>query len=185
MIGFPPISSIARDLGAPDIKDDRCAAWYRGGNNPRSLKLDDDKACAYDFGKQEGGGIVWLVAKALDRDRRQAFDWLRERYDLKQDPAMRSRRQAVRSTAISLAEWRWKFAQGLRAVAIFIERDCRAIARWTDTQTDFSEDPRWELFSHERERLTIAEGIDAYARRLLDLPARDVLKLRQRLEVAR
>ncbi len=184
MTGVPSISVVAAELGLM-VKNGRGPASWRGGKNHRSVTYDDVKGCWFDHGKQRGGGIVDLVCVALDCDRQQAFDWLRERYGLKSDRAMRSRRQAVRSTALSLAEWRWKLAQGLKAVAIFIERDCRAIARWTDTQTDFSDDPRWELYARERERLSIAEGIDAYARRLRDLPAHDVLSLRQRLEGAR
>ena len=69
MTGLPSISVIAHDLGAPEIKDDRCAAWFRGGKNPRSLKLDDEKGAWFDFGQQQGGGIVRLVDIALGVDR--------------------------------------------------------------------------------------------------------------------
>jgi phage/plasmid primase-like uncharacterized protein len=91
MTGLPSISVIAHDLGAPEIKDDRCAAWFRGGKNPRSLKLDDEKGAWFDFGQQQGGGIVRLVDIALGVDRREAAAWLQRKYGLKPDPAMRSR----------------------------------------------------------------------------------------------
>jgi len=186
MVPHSRISEVIAALGGPEVIKGRCRAWYRDGKSSTSLSIDDERGVWFDHGTARGGGVVRLVEVALDVNRQHAFDWLRKRYGIaKPDPAMRTRRQAVRSTANELANWRWRLTQGLRAVAIFIDRDCRAIARWTDGQTDFGDDPRWELFSRERERLAIAEGLDVYVRRLLELPAKDVLRLRRRLECAR
>ncbi len=182
MTGLRPISTIARDLGAPEIKDGRCAAWYRGGSNPRSLKLDDDKGAWYDFGKQRGGGIIDLVMLALGCDRRGAVDWLRQRYGLaKPDAAMRSRREAIRPAALSLAEWRWGLVQGLRAV-----RNC-AWDAWNEAETLYRGLERvgdlpateWRRL---RQRLKLADGIDRYINHLQSLSTPDLLALRQRLE---
>lgn len=185
MMGLPPISSIARDLGAPAIKDDRCAAWYRGGNNPRSLKLDDAKACVYDFGKQEGGGILWLVSKALSGDRHESVEWLRTQYGTSRpNSAQRQQRYQVDATAESLAAWRWRVIQFLRAV-----RNASYEA-WNEAQTRYRGDKRvedlpasdWRML---RRRLKHADGIDSYIKHLADLPAAELLALRDRVEGSR
>lgn len=185
MNGLPPISVVARDLGCGPIVKDRAAAWFRGGANPRSLTLDDEKGCYYDHGAQRGGGIVALAEAALGGDRHEALAWLRHQYGLgKPDPAMRARRRAAHDAAADLAAWRWRLVQYLRAVRNAAwdawqaaERQYRGPLRTGDLPAT-----AWREL---RQRLKIADRIDSYIARLQALSTPDLIALRQRLEVPR
>jgi hypothetical protein len=179
--GLPPISVIAADLGMKGDKGRYGPSW-RESKSQRSVTVDDRIGCWYDHGAGEGGGIVALVGKALGCDRRQAFDWLKQRYGLgKPDPAMLSQRQAVQSTAASLAEWRWGLTQYLRAIRnggwtdwLEAERMYKGPERIGDLPAS-----TWQAL---RQRLKLADGIDSYTGRLQGMSAAELIELRDRLE---
>lgn len=78
LLGQTRISDIVRALGGPEPKGGRCAAWYRGGDNPTALSLDDGKGVWYDHARGIGGGELALIETVRDCDRSGAIDWLRE-----------------------------------------------------------------------------------------------------------
>lgn len=53
---------IARDIGLT-VKEDRCAATWRGGTNPKSVSLSERGW--HDFGTEESGSVIDLVAKVM------------------------------------------------------------------------------------------------------------------------
>lgn len=78
LLGRARISDIVLALGGPEPKRGRCAAWFRGGDNPTALSLDDEKGVWYDHAQGIGGGVLELIAMLTYRDRGGAIDWLRE-----------------------------------------------------------------------------------------------------------
>ena len=181
MAGLPPITVIARDLGAPGLKDGRCAAWYRGGKNPRSLKLDDAKGCWYDFGQQQGDGIIRLVEVALGVDRREAVEWLRRQYQLgKPDSGMRQRREQARSEGENLLAFVNRMRERVFEIRNSILTDWH-LAQWAARGPDRAGDLPASEWRRLRRRLKLADGIDEYMRHVEQLPAAELIALRNRL----
>ena len=73
------LSSIVAALVGPEVKHGRCRAWWRGGDNPTSVSIDEEKGCWYDHGRGNGGGILDLIQTVLGCDRRDARKWLDQR----------------------------------------------------------------------------------------------------------
>jgi hypothetical protein len=180
--GLPPISTVARDLGAPEIKDGRCAAWFRGGSNARSVKFDDVQGVGIDFGTGKGFGCVGLAQMVQGCGPREAGAWLRRQYGLaKPDAAMRQRREQARTAAADLDA----FVNRLRET-VFAEIRNPILAEWHKAER-FYRGPRriGDLPASEwrrlRERLKLADGIDQFMRHVEQLPAAELRALRDRL----
>jgi hypothetical protein len=180
MTGFPPISVIARDLGMTG-KNGRYGPSWRESKSQRSVTVDDRIGCWYDHGAQEGGGIVALVEKVLNCDRRQAVDWLRQRYGLaKPDPGMRQRREQARSEGENLV----KFINRLRETVFEIRNSILTdwhVAEWAARGPDRAGDLPASEWRRLRQRLKLADGIDDYLRHVEQLSAVELIALRNRL----
>ena len=73
-------AALARDWYGAAVHDGRCAATWRGGDNPASVAID--AAQWYDHARKEGGGIIELAAFRFDGDIQQAQSALGEQYGL-------------------------------------------------------------------------------------------------------
>lgn len=181
MTGLPPISAVARDLGAPEIKDDRCAAWYRGGSNSRSVKFDDAEGVGYDFGTGKGFGYIGLVQMVQGCDRREAVAWLRRQYGLaKPDPAMRQRREQARSESADLTA----FVNRLRETVFEIRNSILTdwhVAEWAARGPDRAGDLPASEWRRLRQRRKLADQLDDYMAHVEQLPAAELIALRNRL----
>ena len=71
------LSEIVAALGGGPVEKGRCRAWYRDGDNPGSLALDDKRGVFFDHVLGVGGGVLDLIGLALDLDRRAAAEWLK------------------------------------------------------------------------------------------------------------
>ena len=132
-----PISELVGALGGPALRNGRCRAWYRGGENPTSLSIDEQRGCWYDNGAGRGGGKLDLIQAVLGCDRRSAVQWLADycgvalrrgsRHELRRFAA---RRSTAERRAHDLTRWRADRLASLRAA-----RDCRwrcyrLVERW-------------------------------------------------------
>lgn len=181
MTGLPPISVVARDLGAPEIKDDCCAGWYRAGKNPRSVKFNDAKGVGYDFGIGKGFGYIGLVEMVQGCGRREAVAWLRRQYGLvKLDPTIHQRRgQARRDLADLLA-----FVNRLRETVFEIRNEILSewhLAEWAARGPARAGDLPASEWRRLRKRLELADQIDDYVAHVEQLPAGELIALRDRL----
>jgi hypothetical protein len=76
IIFLQPISVIWKALGGDAPRRGRACAFYRGGDNPGAISLNDEKACWHDFVSVEGGGVLDLVCRVLECDRTSALQWV-------------------------------------------------------------------------------------------------------------
>lgn len=71
---------IAIELFGCKIEDGRCAALWRGGDNPQSVSIKHDEW--YDHRAKTGGGCIELAAFKFNGNIQEAQAWLGERYKL-------------------------------------------------------------------------------------------------------
>jgi 5S rRNA maturation endonuclease (ribonuclease M5) len=83
--------AFARDVYGAKISGGRCAAVWRGGDNPDSVAIDKDRF--FDHKLKRGGGIIELAAMKFDGDKQKAQLFLGEMYCLR--PKMETVRQPV------------------------------------------------------------------------------------------
>ena len=76
LISRTRISKVVPALGGPKPKDGRCRAWWRGGDNPTSVALDDQQGLWYDHRTGRGGGIIDLIEEAKGCSQHEAAAWL-------------------------------------------------------------------------------------------------------------
>src|SRR6266849_2375796 len=76
IVAARPISEIWVALGGDPPKHGRARAFYRDGDNPQAVSLNDSKAVWYDHRDRNGGGVLDLVQHVLSCDRRAALGWL-------------------------------------------------------------------------------------------------------------
>lgn len=107
---------IARELGLT-VKDDRCAATWRGGSNKTSVHLTDKGY--YDHAREEGGSVIDLVAVVLYNGLiHEAQRWLGQRLGLRptayaQPPREHTRYQALLDEGYhEAARYRYTDAEG-------------------------------------------------------------------------
>ena len=150
-----------------------------------TVSIDPAQGLFYDHRDGKGGDVFDLVALNLGCGFRDSLTWLADFYGIElanQTPQAVQRLHRVRNAATELAEWRWCYAQFLRAVRNRIWSGCRRVGRWADAQAGFTEDPGWSKFAQAPEKFRLADGIDQYIARLEQLPAADLIALRNRLE---
>lgn len=97
-----PISVIWKALGGDAPRRGRARAFYRGGDNPDAISLNDEKGCWYDHRDHVGGGILDLIQSLLSCSRAAALRWLSDftGIPLETPPfSAAERRQYVRSLA--------------------------------------------------------------------------------------
>ena len=90
---------IARELGLAIDHESKCAATWRGGDNPTAVSMNKDGW--HDFVKDESGSVIDLVAAVkFSGCVQQAQEWLGERLRLipKHDTAKAKPRRKTRLT---------------------------------------------------------------------------------------
>jgi hypothetical protein len=68
-------------LGGGPRRRGRSKAFWRGGDG-FNVAIDASKNTWYDFARGEGGGILGLIQRVLDCDRRAASAWLAQSFSL-------------------------------------------------------------------------------------------------------
>ena len=128
MLADVPIADVWRALGGGPLRHDRGRAFWRDGDG-YSVALDTENGIWYDHARG-GGGVLTLVATALNTDKAEALAWLqREQFiepSRKFTPAERrefaeGQGQAARAAA-GLTEWRTEHLSELRRL-----RDCHLL----------------------------------------------------------
>jgi hypothetical protein len=76
IIGATTITHVWLALGGPEPKRGRAPAFYRNGDNPQTVSLNDAKQCWYDHRDGKGGGVLDLIQRVLGCDRARAMRWL-------------------------------------------------------------------------------------------------------------
>ena len=118
-----PISQVFIALGGDPPKRGRARAFWRDGDNPQAISLNDSKGCWYDHRDGIGGGVLDLVQHVRGCDRGTAIQWLAEFTGLPLDdrpmaPAERReyarRRAAAEREAAELLDWQEQILLALR-----------------------------------------------------------------------
>jgi hypothetical protein len=115
-----PILDVWRALGGPEPKRGRAPAWWRGGDNPQAVSLNEEKGCWHDFRDHSGGGVLALVETVLDCDRATALAWLEaerliERRSFNRDERRGYKRQHQTASVVAreIEHWRAALAEEL------------------------------------------------------------------------
>jgi hypothetical protein len=133
IIGSTTITAVWVGLGGDPSVHHRARAFYRDGDNPQTVLLNDAKGCWYDFRDNIGGGILDLIQRVLGCDRSTALRWLADFTGLQLDEqpfAAKARRQYARrcARAQQLAREVGDFEHGL---ALYLERRLKNAAALT------------------------------------------------------
>jgi hypothetical protein len=78
IVGSTSITKVWETLGGDRPKHGRAPAFYRNGDNPQAVSLDDRKGIWFDHRDHVGGGVLDLVQRVLGCDRGAALRWLAE-----------------------------------------------------------------------------------------------------------
>jgi hypothetical protein len=76
VISARPITEVWIALGGPPPKRGRSRAFFRDGDNPFAVSLNDSKGCWFDYRDGTGGGVLDLIQHVRGGDRRSALSWL-------------------------------------------------------------------------------------------------------------
>lgn len=63
LIARTRLSEIVSALGGPKVKRGRCAAWWRGWDDPTAVSVNDEKDVWYDYARGVGGGTLAPIAR--------------------------------------------------------------------------------------------------------------------------
>jgi len=130
-----PISAIWEALGGATPRRGRASAFYRKGDNPGAVSLNDEKGCWHDFVTGYGGGVLDLVQHIQGGDRTHALRWLANLSGLPLDerrltsPERQTRARGcarVRQLAQDVAD----FEHGLELRLEHGQRDAAAVTSW-------------------------------------------------------
>jgi hypothetical protein len=75
LISSVRISDVQAWLGGERVKAGRGRAFWRGGEG-RNVVFDDRKNCWWDHAASEGGGVLDLIIRVREGDRKAAVQWL-------------------------------------------------------------------------------------------------------------
>jgi len=182
------ISELLPALGGPEVKRGRCPAWFRGGDSD-SLSVNDRFGSWHDFKTGQHGGILDLIELALGCSRREAVKWLGDHHGVSlggwRTPtdahAWRQRSQRVKAAVGELEAFRRSLGSFLRAIRNTLWDSCNDLERWADSQSGFSEDPRWEEFARVPSRRRLGDSVDRYITEVGQMGARELIALRSRI----
>ena len=128
-----PISAIWQALGGDTPRRGRAPAFYRKGDNPGAVSLNDEKGCWYDF-VTGGGGVLNLVRRVRGGSRKEALRWLSElvgapleERSLRERKAYAVRRAAVQLEATQLARDASDWERGLELLLLRREKTASEI----------------------------------------------------------
>ena len=111
IIGATTITQVWVAQGGDPPKHGRARAFFRNGDNPQAVSLNDAKGCWYDHRDGVGGGVLDLIQHVLGCDRGAALRWLADFTGLPLESrpltaADRARYAQARREATELVEWR-------------------------------------------------------------------------------
>jgi hypothetical protein len=162
LLAARPITEIWVALGGDHPKHGRARAFYRDGDNPQAVSLNDAKACWYDYRDNIGGGVLDLIQHVLGCDRSTALHWLADFTGLALDdrPLTAAERRAygrLRARVEQLARDVADFECGLE---LFLERRQKDTAAVISGLLGLGVDPS-EVFAGPTRDLAILRKADA------------------------
>jgi hypothetical protein len=175
IVAAQPISAIWIALGGDVPRHGRARAFYRNGDNPQAVSLNDAKACWYDHRDHVGGGILDLIQLVRCCNRLSALRWLAEFAGLQLDDRSfgstgRKEYGRWRTQAKQLAQDVADFAHGLELA--LRQRQQRA-ADMTMRLLEQGKDPGAVLIDANRDLIALRQAeADSLVRTYLRMPAR-------------
>ena len=76
VVGATKITRVFSALGGAEPKHGRARAFWRDGDNPQAISLNDEKGCWFDHRDGVGGGVLDLVILVRGGTRSDALHWL-------------------------------------------------------------------------------------------------------------
>ena len=156
-----PISEIWVAIGGDPPRHGRARAFYRRGDNPQAVSINDAKGTWFDYRDNVGGGVLALIQRTLACDRVHALRWLSNLVGLPLDnrkftPAERRVYRERMAQADRLAHEVADFERGLELCLL-----CRLStgALLTEWMLQHEADPT-ELLFNARKDLVLLEKTD-------------------------
>jgi len=109
------ISQVWRALGGAEPVRGRACAFWRGGDNPQAVALDDEKGCWYDHRDGVGGGVLDLIQHVRGGTRGDALNWLADLIGVQLDERPPKPLQIL--AALQVREEAQHFATAVRIMA--------------------------------------------------------------------
>jgi hypothetical protein len=78
IIGAVSITDVFIGLGGDQPRNGHARAFWRDGDNPQAVSLNDVKGCWYDHRDHVGGGVLDLIRRVRGGTRSDALEWLAE-----------------------------------------------------------------------------------------------------------
>ena len=85
IVASRPITEVWVALGGDPPKHGRARAFFRDGDNPHAVSINNTRACWYDHRDNIGGGVLDLVQHVLGCDRGAALRWIADLFGLPLD----------------------------------------------------------------------------------------------------
>ena len=193
VIATATISTVWEGLGGGPLRFGRGRAFWRDGRN-FNVALDDAKGVWYDFARSEGGGVIDLVQRAINYDRREALRWLADHVGVSLDdrPLSRDerqsfarRRQRAELVAKGLTAWRARHLADLRArrnACWDAERRASAWAREHINDPAMAEDWPWEaVWAHALDNQR-GDELDSLVERIESATPNELVGMRRKRE---
>ncbi|HXP87705.1 MAG TPA: toprim domain-containing protein [Bryobacteraceae bacterium] len=76
IINAMTITQVWVALGGEQPERGRARAFYRSGDNPQAVSLNDAKRCWFDYRDGKGGGVLDLIQRVLGCNPVEALHWL-------------------------------------------------------------------------------------------------------------
>jgi hypothetical protein len=156
------ISRVFMALGGDKPKSGRARAFYRDGDNPQAVSLDDHKGCWFDHRNHIGGGVLDLIQHVLGCNRAVALLWLSNFTGIPLEgrpftTAQREEYRRQRAKAERLAQDVADFEHGLELLLERRQRDVAVVVTWL---LSYDIDPRDVFGAAARDR-AVLRSLDA------------------------
>jgi hypothetical protein len=92
LVSRATITQVWRLLGGPPLRNNRGRAWWRKGDG-LNIRLRDDLGVWKDFATGDRGGVVALIQRALDCDKKTACHWLATQLGVDLGPPLTDRQR--------------------------------------------------------------------------------------------
>src|SRR5216684_3790947 len=135
IIGATTITQVWVAQGGDPPKHGRARAFFRNGDNPQAVSLNDAKGCWYDHRDGVGGGVLDLIQHVLGCDRRLALRWLADFTGLPLEdrpltPMARREDARRRAQVQQLAREVGDFERGLELFLQRRQKNAAAVTSW-------------------------------------------------------